>query len=337
MKDFSAKMWRDHPQTTAEHAALNLFLESAKPYIKRREKIGNAKLLSEYARAKGKKRKRLLETLILGNAPLVAKIAHRYGGRGVPIMDLIQEGSLGLWRAITRFDANRKNTLATYATWWVRQAIQRHVEETADIYPFRLPAHAMEKISVIWTATKRLRDRLRRAPTVEEVLAEMQTMDTKFARTLSENLVRKFFLLAYREKKSLNEPTRHADSGEMDSLQEMLAAEQSYTDPEILVAAAELRQRALAKLAEIKTAAAGLKERERIILLGRLNLNGAAEPKTLLQLAWKFGLSRERVRQIEIAALIKLKKIVGLDKTEIMDLFRQIEEYERLADTLKSN
>lgn len=227
------------------------------------------------ARAK----KRLAET----NLRLVVSIAKRYVGRGMSFLDLIQEGNLGLMKAVEKFDYHRGFKFSTYATWWIRQAITRAIADQART--IRIPVHMVETINKLARAQRQLLQELNRDPTNEEIAAEMN-IDVEKVR-----IVRKIA----QEPVSLETPIGEEEDSHLGD----------FIEDDTVIAPDEAAN--FTMLREELTAILGtLSERERKVLELRFGLNDGT-PRTLEEVGKEFSVTRERIRQIEAKAIRKLK------------------------------
>jgi RNA polymerase primary sigma factor len=223
------------------------------------------------------------ERMINSNLRLVVSIAKRYQGHGVPLGDLVQDGVIGLNRAVEKFDWRRGYKFSTYATWWIRQAVQRAVANQAKT--IRVPVHVHERRQKLGRAGQKLQLALGREPTVEELVA---------ATGLKQEHVDEALAVADASV-SLNQEIGSDGDGELADL----FADASAEDP-AEEAALALRHRS------VRSAVAGLPERERRIVELRYGL-ADGEVWSLEAIAREIGVTRERVRQLERAALGKLE------------------------------
>ena len=257
--------------------------------------IGLVKLLTpqeeiELAAKIKKGDKKARELMIKANLRLVVKIAHDYENYGLPLLDLINEGNIGLMKAVERFDPAKGGKLSTYGSWWIKQSIKRALANQSKT--IRLPVHLVDKISKMRRTAMKLQEVFGREPTDEELAEEMNMTTSRVAQMRTAAI----------RPASLDAPIGDDDSN---NFAEVVRDENADTPYE------QLEDKTVTGMLQdmVKT----LDERESTILRYRFGLDGGSE-RTLEEVGEKFGVTRERVRQIQNIALNKLKKMI--DKLE---------------------
>jgi RNA polymerase primary sigma factor len=259
--------------------SLQLFLNEAGryPLLTAAEEIELAKRVERGDRA-------AKDTMINANLRLVVSIAKRYQGHGLSLLDLIQEGILGLIRAVEKFDWRRGYKFSTYATWWIRQAVQRGVANKSRT--IRIPVHIVEREQKIARAERELTLQLERQPTDDEVAGKTK-LSLKHVREVR---------AAARAVASLDKPL--GDDSDT-AFGDLVASDRGAVEEEVVVS---LGTNAL------RTAIEKLPEREKRVIKLRYGMDGDPDPKSLEQIGREMGLTRERVRQIEMRALERLAR-----------------------------
>ena len=251
--------------------------------------IGETKLLTpkeevELAKRIQKGDAKAREHMIKANLRLVVKIARDYEGYGLPLLDLINEGNIGLMRAVEKFDPKKGAKLSTYAAWWIKQSIRRALSDQSKT--IRIPVHATDKLLHIRRTAVKLEEELGREPTAEEIGVELD-IPAKQVRELQTAAIR---------PASLDAPL---GDDETSRIADIIADERATTPYE------DLEEKTNADL--VRKIIGILDPREMTILRYRFGLDGGGE-KTLEEVGEKFGVTRERIRQIQNVALKKLRR-----------------------------
>jgi RNA polymerase primary sigma factor len=257
--------------------ALQLFLNEAGRY-----KLLTASEEVELAKRIERGDKGAKDLMINSNLRLVVSIAKKYQGHGISLLDLIQEGIIGLIRAVEKFDWRRGFKFSTYATWWIRQAVQRGVANKSRT--IRIPVHIVEREQKISRAERELLTKLERPPTDEEV-AKKAKLSLKHVKEVR---------AAARAVTSLDRPV--GQDGDA-SFGDLIAGEATEPSEEVHVSLAERA---------VRSAVETLPDRERAVVKLRYGMNGDRDPQSLEEIGRTLGITRERVRQIEAQALARL-------------------------------
>jgi RNA polymerase primary sigma factor len=268
----------------AERSAGATTQDPLKLYVRQ---IGDGPLLTpaeerELARRKDEGDEAAKRRLIESNLRLVMSITRNYVNSGVPLLDLIQEGNLGLIRAVEKFDYKMGYKLSTYATWWIRQAVTRAIADQGRT--IRLPVHVVDQVRRVMRARRILTQKLNREPLPDEIAKE-SGFEVKRVRELLELV---------EDPVSLETPVGDGDSMYGDMIEDVNSEKPDESLAEML------------RGAELQTALSQLSERMRHVLELRFGLSGAA-PKTLEEVGAELGVTRERVRQLESRALRELQ------------------------------
>ncbi len=288
-------------ETTLKGADAGKNLDATQLYL---GEIGYSPLLSAeeevyYARLALKGDEAGRRRMIVSNLRLVVKIARRYNNRGLALLDLIEEGNLGLIRAVEKFDPERGFRFSTYATWWIRQTIERAImNQTRTI---RLPIHVVKDLNVCLRGARELSQKLDHPPTAEEIadFVEKPVADVRKMLRLNERI------------SSVDTPIGGGQDKDKALLD--IIADENETSPEQQLQDSDIKENIVDWLSE-------LNPKQREVLARRFGLLGY-EPSTLEDVGAEIGLTRERVRQIQVEALRRLRTTLDHQGLNLESLF----------------
>ncbi len=281
---------KEFADTEADATRLYLSEIGFSPLLSAAEEVHYATLAQQGVESA---RKRMIES----NLRLVVKIAKRYMNRGLALLDLIEEGNLGLIRAVEKFDPTRGFRFSTYATWWIRQTIERAIMNQSRT--IRLPIHVVKEINVYLRAARQLTQTLDHEPSPEEIaqLLNKPAEDVKRMLGLNERVT------------SVDSPmTRDADKSLLDAI-----PDENNADPSVVLQDEVVRS-------NIEMWLSQLNDKQREVVERRFGLNGH-DSSTLEEVGNELGVTRERVRQIQIEALRRLREIMEGDGYSVEALF----------------
>ena len=292
--DNQADTWLNQEEVAKNLDATQLYLSEIgySPLLTAEEEVHFARRALKGCEASRKR-------MIVSNLRLVVKIARRYNNRGLALLDLIEEGNLGLIRAVEKFDPERGFRFSTYATWWIRQTIERAImNQTRTI---RLPIHVVKELNGYLRAARELAQQLDHEPTAEDIAVYLDKPIDEVSKMLR-----------------LNERISSVDTpigGENDKALLDILADDNETSPEEQLQDNNIKNSIVGWLQELSA-----KQRE--VLARRFGLMGY-EPSTLEDVGAEIGLTRERVRQIQVEGLRRLRDMLGHQGLDLESLFNK--------------
>jgi RNA polymerase primary sigma factor len=251
--------------------------------------------------------------MIKANLRLVVKIAHDYGNLGLPLLDLVSEGNIGLMKAVERFDPAKGGKLSTYAAWWIKQSIKRALANQSKT--IRLPVHLVDKIAKIKRVSLSMSEELGREPTDQELADEVGLSAAKLSQLRTVSI----------RPASLDAPMNDEDGTEFGEI----VGDDGAVDPAENLSDKNLQE-------EISDLLRVLDDRERKIIMSRFGLDGG-NSRTLEEVGEKFGVTRERIRQLQNIALAKLRRALRKREHPIEHLIARGADDEDLAAIASHN
>jgi len=251
--------------------------------------------------------------MIRANLRLVVKIAHDYANLGLPLLDLVSEGNIGLMKAVERFDPAKGGKLSTYAGWWIKQSIKRALANQSKT--IRLPVHLVDKIAKIRRVSLSMSEELGREPTDQELADEVGLSAAKLSQLRTVSI----------RPASLDAPMNDEDGTEFGEI----VGDDNAVDPAENLSDKNLQE-------EIADLLRVLDDRERKIIMSRFGLDGG-NSRTLEEVGEKFGVTRERIRQLQNIALAKLRRALRKREHPIEHLIARGADAEDLAAIASNN
>jgi len=294
-KKIKTETWLNQEEVSKTLDATQLYLSEIgySPLLTAEEEVHFARRALKGCEASRKR-------MIVSNLRLVVKIARRYNNRGLALLDLIEEGNLGLIRAVEKFDPERGFRFSTYATWWIRQTIERAImNQTRTI---RLPIHVVKELNVYLRTARELAQELDHEPTAEDIALHLDKPIDEVSKMLR-----------------LNERISSVDTpigGENDKALLDILADDNESSPEDELQDSNIKQNIVSWLQELN-----VKQRE--VLARRFGLMGY-EPSTLEDVGAEIGLTRERVRQIQVEGLRRLKDMLSSQGLDLESVFSRL-------------
>lgn len=296
----------------------------AYPPVKSREDFN--RLYDQWKLGKGVQSKRAFDMLFYGNVGLVLWAIRRHGFFGLPKVDMISVGMMGVKTALERFDPDRGYRFSTYAQWWIRQAIHREIQDTGTNRIGRLPVHVQDDLSLIRGVELRFANHHGRVPNNYELWLELQARGTEHARKISLKKIARYRRIAGQQKVSLQQSLPGTDGEAM--LEDVTP--DLRVDPEAVIEARRLLDAYLGVVARIEDRIATWPPREADVARSRLGLNGN-DVETLEELGLRHEVTRERIRQIETDAFRRLSRVTSLTIEQLCKLASTIDELAKIV------
>ena len=287
-------------------------------------------LFAEYQSGDGQRPRRARDLIVYGNIRLVLSIALRYTGRGLPLLDLLQEGVISLMRAIEKYEPEKGFRFSTYATWWVRQGVTCALRDQRTNTVYRVPAHFQETESLVKRGLGELYLETGRWPSDLKLYEWVKNYDTKAA----EKLCLADMIRVRREIESGGSTSRvHLDAPVGEGEETILDLTPAPLKTETVIDARKLLGEYNEALGRIEEAVDALPTRTSMVLRLRLGL-GDFEPMTLEEIGQRYDITRERIRQIEAKGFETLQQSMGVTMQQIQEIIRVVEELEGIAHAI---
>lgn len=312
------------------YADLEAYMRPLRPYRLIRKSSEWQRLFEQYRHGSSEAQREARDELVYRNIKLVLWIALKHTGRGLPLLDLMQEGVIGLMKAIEKFEFERGLHFATYATWWIRQVMRRAIDDYNLIAPYRLPVHTYEKVRLVSRCLLTFWQKTGRWPNNYELLCEVKKTGGQKAAEMQLKGIREVRrIVETGPHVSLDEREENEQGQSRETLRDRLSDPKAKT--ETIVEARRLLPRYDAALRRVEEAISTLEPRQAMILRLRFGL-GEFDPMTFEEIGERYEVTRERIRQIESVALERLGQAgIKIDANKLAHLIHVRDELMRIV------
>lgn len=318
------------------YSELSWYLLPLQRYILRRDYINNEELARLYHSTNGKEKRNAQKLLLYCNMLLIVSRSFQFLGKGLPMVDLLQEGAIGFLHGLDKFKPELGYNVTTYITWWIAQAMSRAIHDQGDSKAFRLPVHIEERLSFVLKSLKQILMTTGRWPTDQELWQKVLQHDAQQAQEMKLREVVSCRRMIIQGKVAMDQVVGTVPSGRgkdrhVTTLADIIPDEHVTANIETQVDARKMLKEYQDALARIEQVIDSFPVRAAMVLRMRLGLGDFFHPMTLEEVGQRYELTRERIRQIEVRSYGELFDVLGVEREQVERLVETIDTLSRIA------